>query len=268
MSNSNVRRVLILVVVIIVLRLGGCVLTKPLIFPASPSTIKPAVNGGELLQIRRDGHDRTVYAFFARRGPRLVVFLHGNGAPMAADAAFARELAARNFSILLVEYPGYGVANEYKPSENAIYADVEIALRYASEELGFTVDRTTLWGRSLGTGVAVEMAGRGYAANLVLISPYTSIPAVASEHYVPILPYLVISDGFYTHWKADGIQQPVLIIHGNADRTIPIDMGRRLHEEFPNSRFMELRGAGHNDVGDFLRPADWNEIADFIEKRS
>lgn len=268
MSKTSMRRVVIFIVVVAGLRLGGCVVTKPLIFPAGQSTIKPSVEGGELIQIRREDHERTVYAFFAKRGPRLVVFFHGNGAPMAADSAFARRLAERNFSILLVEYPGYGVAKEYKPSENVIYADSEIALRYARDELGFAAERTTLWGRSLGTGVATEMAGRGFARNVVLVSPYTSIPAVASEHYVPVLPYLVISDGFYTHWKAGDIRQPVLIIHGNADRTIPVDMGRELHEEFPNSRFLELKGAGHNDLGDFLRPSHWDEIVAFIENES
>jgi pimeloyl-ACP methyl ester carboxylesterase len=94
------------------------------------------------------------------------------------------------------------------------------------------------------------MALRGRGARLVLISPYTSIPAVASE-VVPWAPTrLLVRDRFDTLAKAPGIQVPVLIVHGTEDEVVPYRMGEALSRAFPHARLRPVAGAHHNDVAD------------------
>jgi pimeloyl-ACP methyl ester carboxylesterase len=88
---------------------------------------------------------------------------------------------------LLVEYRGYGRSKTSgRPSEAGLYADAEAALRELGRR-GIAAERVSLWGYSLGSGVANELAVRGRGSSLVLIAPFTSVPDVAS-HFVPILP--------------------------------------------------------------------------------
>ncbi|WP_338052884.1 alpha/beta hydrolase [Pyxidicoccus trucidator] len=105
-----------------------------------------------------------------------------------------------------------------------------------------------LSGRSIGTGVAVEMAMRGHGARLMLVSPYTSIPELAGL-MLPFLPArLLVRDRFDTLSKAPDLKLPVLIIHGEQDELIPVEMGRRLGTRFPQATVQTVAGAGHNDV--------------------
>jgi pimeloyl-ACP methyl ester carboxylesterase len=110
------------------------------------------------------------------------------------------------------------------------------------------VEKTTLMGQSLGSGVAAEMARRGLGARLVLLSPYTSIPEVAAR-VVPILPgRLLVRDRFATAEKAPEIRVPTLIVHGEKDELIPVAMGRELGRRFPQVTVEVIAEAHHNDL--------------------
>jgi uncharacterized protein len=197
--------------------------------------------------VARDGV--TVHAFELRApaGARTIVHFHNNRETAASAAKIARQLHTRGFGVLLVEYRGYGASRASAPSEDGLYIDAECALDMLASR-GIGAERVVLWGTSLGTGVAAEMARRGHGGRLVLVTPYTSIPGLVAD-VVPLLPTrLLVPDHFDTLAKAGEIRVPTLIIHGDADEIIPYWMGEHLAHAISGARLVRIGGAHHGDL--------------------
>jgi fermentation-respiration switch protein FrsA (DUF1100 family) len=180
-------------------------------------------------------------------GGRTIVYFHNNRETVEERVGFARHLRARGFGVLLVEYRGYGFAREASPSEDALYADAEAALD-ALDQRGTGPERVVLWGTSLGTGVAAEMARRGRGARLVLVSPYTSIPGLVTAVARLVPAGLLVADHFDTLSKAAGIHIPTLVIHGDSDAIVPYWMGERLTDAIAHARLVTVAGGHHGDL--------------------
>ncbi len=194
-------------------------------------------------------------------GPRPAVILtHGNGELIDHAYDDARRWTSRGFSVLLPEYRGYGRSGG-SPSQRAIVADMEQF--YDSLVARPDVDRARiiLHGRSLGTGVAAQLAGRRDAAALVLESPFTSVASFAAGFGAP--PFLVRSP-FRSDRALPKLGKPVLILHSRDDEIIGVAHGRRLHALVPGSELVELTG-GHNSALS-TRPEYWQAIDRFLDK--
>jgi pimeloyl-ACP methyl ester carboxylesterase len=185
---------------------------------------------------------------FASGAPRTVVYFHGNGEVVGDDVWFARELVRHGFDVVLVEYRGYGSSRGGHPSESGLYADAAAILDLLAAS-GIGRDRIILWGMSLGTGVAAEMAVRGRGGALVLVAPYTSILDMASR-FVPFLPvrWIMRDDRFETLAKAPGIEVPTLIFHGTRDEVVPFEMGQRVASAVPGAKLVAVDGGHHTDL--------------------
>jgi fermentation-respiration switch protein FrsA (DUF1100 family) len=217
------------------------------VYPAPPPHRVPA-SGAERLALRAsDGHVVTALWFPPRLGARVVACFHGNGETADDDIPFARDLLERGLGALLVEYRGYGASAAGTPTEEGLYLDAEAALDEAARR-GFGPERVALWGTSLGTGVAAEMARRGRGTRLVLVAPFTSLRNVASRT-APWLPMsLVLPDRYDTLAKAASIRAPTLIVHGDRDEVVPFDMGQTLARAIAGARFVPIAGAMHGDI--------------------
>jgi fermentation-respiration switch protein FrsA (DUF1100 family) len=105
-----------------------------------------------------------------------------------------------------------------------------------------------LLGRSLGGGVAVDLAGKDGARGLILESTFPSMPEVADYHVPWLLPQLMMTQRFNSVEKIKRYTGPMLQCHGDADRLVPISLARSLFEAAPGQkRFITISGAGHND---------------------
>jgi fermentation-respiration switch protein FrsA (DUF1100 family) len=188
-----------------------------------------------------------------REGARTVVYFHNNRDTVESRLDFASALRRRGYGVLLVEYRGYGVSRGSSPSEDGLYDDAEAALEMLAGR-GVTADRVVLWGTSLGTGVAAEMARRGRGARLVLETPYTSIPDLVTDR-VPMAPArILLADHFDTLAKAAQITVPTTIVHGDADEIVPFWMGERLAHAVRGARLVRVPGGHHGDL--FARQAE------------
>jgi uncharacterized protein len=233
---------------------------RSIIFPAPRERVEPSLPGATLIRLRRS---RVVHCFYvpAPHGAPTVVHFHGNGESLATVASIGTSFGSRGVGFFAVEYPGYGLSSDSSPSEIAIYEDAAAALTHLRDELRVRPESIVLQGQSLGTGVAVEMARRGFGARLVLISPYTSIPDMA-KRALPFLPMgLLVRDRFDNASKVRGIAIPTLVVHGTDDEVIPFSMGERIASLLPNARFLRLPGAHHNDVWE--EPSLEGEIVSF-----
>lgn len=221
---------------------------KRLVYPAPAQVVEPHARGAELWRIP-GRHGRTVYALYAPAPPGAptIVHFHGNGEQLSDQAPLVRAFSGAGLGACAVEYPGYGLSRKNTPDEHAIYEDAETALEHLAL-LGVPASSVVLEGQSLGTGVAVEMARRGYGSRLVLISPYTSLVDMA-RHIAPFLPVgRLVTERFDTAAKAPRIDLPALVIHGEDDEIIPVSMGRRVAKLLPHAELVIVAGGHHNDL--------------------
>jgi pimeloyl-ACP methyl ester carboxylesterase len=182
-----------------------------------------------------------------------VLVLPGNGGNRADRAGLADLLSREGFSVLLVDYRGYG-GNPGDPSEEGLAHDADAAASWL-EEHGFDADRTIYLGESLGGGVAAALASRRPPAGLVLRSPFTSLADVGAHHY-PWLPVrLLLRDRFPVLELVRELEVPVVVVRGTADEIVPPSMSARVAAAAPGLvEEQVLAGAAHNDPVMFGRP--------------
>ena len=161
-----------------------------------------------------------------------IVYFHGNGGHIGYRGAKARPYLDAGYGMLLVSYRGYG-GNPGSPSEDGLYEDGRATLGFLAAR-GVEPGHIVLYGESLGSGVAVQMAleqaqaARPLAA-VVLEAPFTSTADVGASHYPWAPVRWLMKDRFDSQSKIAGIQAPVLIVHGGRDRVVPIRFGEALY---------------------------------------
>ncbi len=253
------RRPRLLIGALVVVLVGGLVvaglsaLQRQLIyFPdtQAPGPAARAMPGAEDVTLRTDdGLELDAWLVPAKPAADrelAVLLLPGNGGNRAGRAGVAQRLSRAGFSVLLVDYRGYG-GNPGSPSEEGLARDADAAAQLL-EERGFAPDRTIYLGESLGTGVAAALASRRPPAGLVLRSPFTDLGAVGSHHY-PWLPVrLLLRDRFPVLEHVRDSDVPTVVIHGTADEIVPSSQSAEVAAASP--RLVEekvLRGVAHND---------------------
>ncbi len=178
-----------------------------------------------------------------------VLVLHGNAGNLATPGRpeHDQQLQRLGLGVLALDYRGYGLSGGV-PSEAGLYADATAAYSYLRDTLHVPPARILIYGHSLGSGVAVELATRVAAAGLIIEGAFTSVPDRAAEVY-PWLPVRWIGHNrFPSLARIGSVRMPVLIIHGRDDQTIPIAHGRRLFQAAREPRtFLEVAG-GHDDA--------------------
>lgn len=167
---------------------------------------------------------------------------HGNGEDLGDIRDWLDDMHQAGFSVFAYDYQGYGTS-QGKPSEQAAYDDESAAYDFLALNLATPPDRIIIFGRSVGTGPAVQLATRRPAAGLVLQSPFLSAFRVLTR--VPILPF----DRFPNYKRIRHVHCPVLIMHGTSDSVIGIWHGRKLFDLANQPKeFVAVEGADHNDV--------------------
>ena len=198
----------------------------------------------------------------------LVIAFHGNADLAVWQLDWARELVRRTgWRVMLAEYRGYGGLGG-DPTYPGVQRDARAAWAYARRELGATPGRTALFGHSLGSAVAAELASDIHPAALVLQSPFTSARDMARIIVArPVMAvYQWISRVHYdTESRVRQLDTPVHVAHGTRDFIIPNRMGRRVHAEAKRKgQLLLVPGAGHNDVSDVGGEAYWTWITNAL----
>lgn len=226
--------------------------------PSSPSanqalTVAPSSvpEGAALVTVSASDGTPVVALEFAgdpRRASRTVVHFHGNAETIDDNVTLARTVQKRGASMVLVEYRGYGRSHAAGPSnERGLYADASAILENLAAR-GIGADRVVLWGQSLGTGVATEMAKRGKGQRLVLVAPFTSTVALA-RRAMPVLPAeWIMVDRFDNLAKAPDVAARTLVVHGDADDVIPVEFGEELSRTLPHATFYKVSGGHHDNL--------------------
>lgn len=228
--------------------LGARLLHRRVLYQPPADEVTKLPEGATLLTARAaDGVAVNALEFDVPKATRTIVHFHGNAETVEANAFVAREMKKHGFSTVLVEYRGYGRSKGTSPDEAGLYLDAAAVLD-ALAARGVGPDRVVLWGQSLGTGVAAEMAKRGRGTRLVLVAPFTSTVEMASR-IVPFFPAsMVMVDRFDTLSKAPAITLPTLVVHGDIDDVIPFEQGERVSKALPHGTFVKVPEGRHDNL--------------------
>lgn len=196
-----------------------------------------------------------------------VLVCHGNEGNITdvSRLDFYARLRALGVGVLAYDYRGYGESEQRPINEQGLYLDARAAYEYLRHVRGVAPNRIVIFGHSLGTGVATELAAGNEAAGLVLEDAYTSIPDVGQKRY-PWLPVkLIAANRFETINKIDRISMPKLFMSAEDDEVIPFAHGRAVFEKAKQPKqFVTLRG-GHNDAFK-LDPRYWSSFGAFVQQ--
>ncbi len=201
------------------------------------------------------------------KGDTTLLWFHGNsgnlGGRIIPIEKFHRHLKV---NILAIDYRGYG-RSEGTLSEEGTYLDAVGAYDYLTTRPDIDAGRIIVFGRSLGTAVAVELATRRNPYGLILEAPFSSVRDMARKTF----PWLPIGSFLKIHYdslsKMPQLKVPLLVLHGDQDNIVPYTQGRRVFEAAPEPKtFYTIQGAGHNNThrkggGEYFRT-----ISGFIEK--
>lgn len=177
----------------------------------------------------------------------IILYFHGNAGSLPYNAYELNGIASWGAGVLAVGYPGYG-GNDGAPSETGMRAAALANYAWLRDQ-GFGAERIVIYGHSLGSGVAVDLAATSDAAGLIVSAPFTSMAAMAQKQ-LPYLPAAVlVRDRYDSLAKMGGVAMPLGWVHGRQDALIPEHMGRKLFDVAAGMKCAHiLPNAGHNNV--------------------
>ena len=166
--------------------------------------------------------------YFPHAVPRAnILYCHGNGGDITGRLEIARQLVRLGASVFLFDYRGYG-RSEGSPTERGVLSDARAARKEFSRRAGVEESEIVLLGRSLGGGVAVDLAARDGARGLILESTFTDLADVAAVHYRWLPTRWLLRTRFDSIGKISDYTGQLLQFHGTEDRIVPVALGKRL----------------------------------------
>lgn len=204
----------------------------------------------------------------------IILYFHGNRGNLAVAPSFrnlrrAAELYGLGFTVLMIDYRGYGNSSGLFPTEAQVYQDAEWAWQYLIKIKNLNPRKIWVYGHSLGGAIAGHLCKEHpEIAGFIADGCFTSITDMARHSWLKIFPAnLLITEKFdlINHIKL--LQMPILFIHGTNDRTVPSYMSEQLFAvaAAPKELFL-VAGAGHNNLSDIAGEAYLKTLVKFITR--
>jgi len=205
---------------------------------------------------------KSLYRAPASDAAQVLLHFHGNAGNIGDRVGRIVPYADAGMGVLLAEYRGFG-GNSGSPSEQGFYDDARAAIGFLRQQ-GVEPGRIVFYGESLGSGVAVQMATEFACGALVLEAPYSSVADVAQGRYWMFPVKALVRDKFDSTAKIAQVRCPIFIMHGTADRVIPIRYGERLYALAPSPKEMKIYpGLGHVQ---FDEVRGFDAVLDFLRR--
>ena len=238
----------------VLLAMSSCMINKAM-FPVPPVSYAEGDEGLVFLRgVARPERRIPAFWFPNDDAGRVVIHFHGNGEDIGYRLDFGEWLHGAGFAVLLVEYPGYGLAGiedkrgnirSESPTEAGIFDAAEAAFRFVTGEGGFAAGDVVAFGSSLGSGPATELAVRhpGIAGLIIECGFLSAFRVVTSAKISPF-------DRFDNASRIKRVTCRLLVIHGTDDDVVPFWHGEKLYElagKAKSKEFVPVRGGGHLD---------------------
>tara|TARA_R100001369_G_scaffold90177_1_gene128813 strand:+ start:10506 stop:11315 length:810 start_codon:yes stop_codon:yes gene_type:complete len=179
----------------------------------------------------------------------VILYFHGNAGDLSRWGKITEYFVAMNYDVLVMDYRTYGKSLG-NLSEAAFYKDAQYCYNYLLKQ--YSDSQITLYGRSLGTGIASFLASKNQPKQLILETPYYSVLDVA-EHRFPMFPIKkLLKYRFPTHEYLLKANCPITIIHGTDDSVVPYSSAKKLLDlNIEQLEFVTVKGGSHNNLRNF-----------------
>ncbi len=179
----------------------------------------------------------------------VILYFHGNAGDLSRWGLIAEYFVEKQYDVLIMDYRTYGKSTG-KLSEDALYKDAQYCYDYLKER--YKENEITLYGRSLGTGIATYLASKNKPNQLILETPYYSITDVAQSRF-PMFPVeKLLKYKFPTHQYIQQVSCPITIFQGTDDGVVPYASAEKLLKlNIENLNFITIEGGGHNNLIEF-----------------
>ena len=175
-----------------------------------------------------DGINLISWYYKKNLNSKTLLFLHGNAGSLENRINKLNHFANLKLNFLIVAWRGFS-GNEGQPTEKGLYEDARSAINWLNSK-GVMEKDIIIYGESLGTGVAVEVAQNRNFSGIILEAPFSSMIEAGKDKY-PILPVkLLLKDKYESSNKIKNIKTPILIMHGKVDNIVPFKMGKKMYE--------------------------------------
>ena len=191
---------------------------------------------------------------FKTENPKgVILYFHGNAGNLSGWGDIAVDFIRRGYDVFIPDYRGYGKSTGKIKSEKMLHLDAAVVFNYLKRH--YPEDRIILYGRSLGSGIAVYLAKTARPHMIILESAFLSMRDIAAYHY-PFIPGKMLDLGLKYPMRTDlwisDVTCPVYLFHGTADDIVPYSSSERLLKLIrTESRLIKIPGGGHNDLSDF-----------------
>ena len=225
----------------------------PVLIPANQTLAVPT-GAEEVWFSSADGTRLHGWLFRSKAPPETawIIYFHGNGGNISNIDWVGQNLSRRGFDVLLFDYRGYGRSEGEVGSESGLYADGDAALAFVVNEKRARLERVVLYGQSLGTAVAADIASRNDVGAVILESGLSSASSVGRTAlpWLPTWLHFLATNRFESARKLAQVKAPVLITHGDPDPVIPTEEARILFAAANEPKKLLLcPGADHNVFG-------------------
>lgn len=232
---------------------GGLLINRHFIYSPNPTRAAPAESGledvEEVVLEANDGTKLIAWYAAARDGKPTLLYFTGNGGFAGNRANKIATFMQDGYGVLLLNYRGFGGSGG-RPTEAHNIKDALLAYAHLMRR-GIVPEDIVLYGESLGTGVAVQVAAQRPAKAVVLEAPLTSVPDVGRQTWWFLPLRLIITDQYRSIDRIGAVHMPLLIVHGEQDRTIPASQAKALFAAANEPKKLVLfPEAGHNDLYD------------------
>lgn len=200
-----------------------------------------------------DGAQINALHFRAAKSKGIVLYFHGNAGSLKSWGDVAQDFTRRGYDIVIPDYRGFGKSTGRIESEKMLLQDADTAYAYVKKT--FPETQIILYGRSIGTGIAVHLARTNRPRMVILESPYLSLLDLAARYYSlvprPLLSLMVRYHLRTDLWIAD-VACPVYLFHGEKDNVIPFTESERLSKLILSEhQLIAVPEGGHNNLEDF-----------------
>lgn len=260
---NGLRSLAVLYVVVV-----GClyVWQRQLIYVPDTRKVPPAEVGlakvAEVTLVTPDGERLVAWWSPPAAGKAVIIDYQGQGGAPSHRVHRIRPFVEDGFGILTLAYRGFG-GSTGTPSEAALVADGKLAFDWVKAR-GIDPSRIVLFGESLGTGVAVQVAADRPVAGIILDSPYSSLTDVAQGRFPWIPVQWLMLDRFESARHIERVSSPILIYHGDSDTVVPYALGKKLYAAARSPKVLLTIPGGHHTVP--FENGPWKAIKPFLEQ--
>ncbi|MCX7596538.1 MAG: lysophospholipase [Fischerella sp.] len=201
---------------------------------------------------------------------KVLLYLHGNGINIGANIVHAHRFYQQGFSVLLIDYRGYGRSQGRFPNEMRVYQDAVIAWNYLVQQRKISPSQIFIYGHSLGGAIAIDLAVKQpKAAGLIVESSFTSVrEVIAARNLFWMFPVdLILTQRFESIKKVPKLKMPVLFIHGIADSIVPAFMSQKLYAAAPEpKKLLLVPDAEHHNVAEVAAAEYLRAVRIFVQQ--